>query len=113
MKLNCKQGDLARVVGSVHADGYIVTCERYLGKVSAKTSRGLESIECWRISPAVPSFSGKPTTVCPDVCLVPIRGGEGVDEMVRVAGLPRERTLGDILREASTRAAAEIGKEMK
>jgi hypothetical protein len=87
--MNCRPGDLAIVVGGTHSSdvvGRIVRCVRW------QPWRG---VDAWIVEPRLREdrVEGHETIVgdwVRDVCLRPIRDNDGEDEMLRIAGKPRE-----------------------
>ena len=74
MKLNCEPGDLAVIV-SARRD------PTWLGRLVRVVARFGE--DAWLTDPMPKNF-----VAVHDCALKPLRGGEGVDEMLRLAGRP-------------------------
>lgn len=98
MKLNCKPGDLAVMVRCNNPInlGRIVRCESFDGAVNVHGPAGRIYPGAWRISPALPAWSGwsgpATTTHAPDEFLRPIRGQDGEDQILRLVGKPEKVT---------------------
>lgn len=92
MKLNCRQGDLARVVRSVAGNrDKIVQCVRARGPAEVFWPGDKSTYEfMWEIDRWLPCIDGRTTNILPDSVLRPIRGLSGDDEMLRIAGRPNE-----------------------
>lgn len=81
--MNCKQGDLAWVTKSIAGnEGKIVRC---MELVSGGGALGIGPR--WITEPVLLNEYGCPHPPL-DRVLRPIRGGEGQDEMLRIAGSP-------------------------
>lgn len=107
--LNCKQGDLAIVVKSTMGnEGKIVRCLKLLeGGDAVETSIGGKVIFSDKdvnvgVSWIVDNFVAAASTelfglvsikAAPDIALRPIRDTDGQDEMLRIAGLPKNKEL--------------------
>ena len=84
MKLNCKVGDVARVVRPGPAYGYIVTClERFDGPW-----RDSDYEPGWRVDAKLPARDGSMFAFIGDYNLRPLRDNDGEDEMLRLVGRP-------------------------
>ena len=97
MGLRCKEGELAiRVTGSPAAHipvGAIVRCVRFIGSGCSRvgdSSEWVQHSDLWRVE-----FRGSTrdpmdhmNLAVPDSHLRPLPGGEGEDEMLRIAGKP-------------------------
>ena len=81
--MNCKQGDLAIIIGGVFP--------QFFGKIIKVTKIDCDFPYCWETEP--PLSSGESTVVMADFHLKPIRPGDGEDEMLRIAGKPAERPV--------------------
>lgn len=80
--MNCKPGDLAVLVRSdAGNEGKIVTCVKYVGFVPTWRYNDL-----WEIDRGLLDNFGEISKYASDSCLKPLRGGEGEDEMIRIAG---------------------------
>ncbi|MBQ1761924.1 MAG: hypothetical protein IIZ92_03370 [Aquincola sp.] len=94
MALNCKQGDLAVVVRSSEGVnlGKIVRCIKQHPTYRTLTDFCGDFYEghIWLIDPPLPGAGGFITDAAPDAWLRPIRDNDGTDEMLRIAGLPRD-----------------------
>lgn len=80
--MNCKQGDLARIVAPDDpAHGYIVRC-LYLVHHALNADGEVVQGDLWRVDPDVPMTNGKPGNCVRDANLRPIRdpGDDAVDE---------------------------------
>lgn len=89
--MNCKPGDLAVIVRCDNPInlGRIVRCESFNGAANLRGPAGRIYPGAWRISPALPAWSGPATTTyAPDEFLRPIRGQDGEDEILRLVGRP-------------------------
>lgn len=98
MELNCKTGDLARVVWpGVPSNNHFVTVEEFLpvGTVIVFNHVLLRiDMPCWWVhcATAIPTAAGLLNRLpFPDSRLRPIRGQPGTDETLRIAGLPAPR----------------------
>ena len=81
--MNCKQGDLAIVIRSAAGnEGKIIRCVRMVME-----DGGWGYGPRWVTDPPVRG-TGLPVQAVLDSCLRPIRGTEGQDEMLRIAGVP-------------------------
>jgi len=92
MSLNCQQGDMARIIRSEAGNrDKIVQCVRAIGpkKVLWPDDRFTDEY-LWEIDRDLPRMDGRTTRMIPDSCLRPIRDQPGEDEMLRIAGRPRE-----------------------
>lgn len=91
--MNCKQGDLAVFVRSTAGnEGKIVTCVEFLGPRRLKwPDNVVRKSPCWKIDRLLIGCKGDLTDIVADEFLRPIRGGEGMDEMIRITGKPKER----------------------
>lgn len=90
-KLNCKLGDLARIVNS-EADNNdkIVMCVEFMG-VTPWRSRGDITYEpTWRVDRALCSSTGEWHDLISDNQLRPIRDNPGEDETMTWAGKPAD-----------------------
>lgn len=102
--MNCKQGDLAIVVRSNKGSsqlGKIVRCIRLAsGTVKSTTSESINlSVDCgdwWEIDSPLRLYSKAKGEVlanyCPDYSLKPLKDGDDEDEMIAIAGKPKEVT---------------------
>ena len=87
--MNCKQGDIAIVVGG-RAVGYIVTC---IGRFDGPwNDRDYEP--GWRIDRPIPKMNGRHEATIADHYLRPIRdpGDDAVDEVIQRIGTPHKET---------------------
>jgi hypothetical protein len=94
MKLNCKQGDLAVIVRSCCGnEGKIVRCVELdlTGQILSPTLEILNE-PAWVTDPPVRGWIGGIAPVH-DALLRPIRDGDGQDEMLRLVGLPADKTI--------------------
>lgn len=92
MTLNCKQDDIARIIRSEAGNrDKIVTCVRAVGpmRVLWPDDRWTDEY-MWEIDRELPRMDGRTTKILPDSCLRPIRDEPGEDQMLRIAGRPRE-----------------------
>ncbi len=86
--MNCKPGDLAMIVRSwAGNEGRIVRCVRFAGVL---LWNDLGRQPTWAIDPAILNADGELVQECMDCQLRPIRDNDGEDEMLRIAGKPRE-----------------------
>ena len=87
--MNCKQGDLAIVVRGYPASiGNIVRCLRPYGGAWF----GGSAIRGWETDGRVINHHGTWQSVVADDSLYPLRDTDGVDEMLRITGLPIKET---------------------
>ena len=91
--MNCKQGDLAIVVCSVSSnEGKIVRCVKLHTLPHGFDADGRWQDQPigarWVIEPTLPVDRGDYSYTIADAYLRPIRGTEGQDEMLRIAGVP-------------------------
>lgn len=95
MKLNCKEGDLAIVVRSEAGnEGKIVRCLRFRGVMPYVSRDGSRSVvPSWEIDVSLPGWGGEAGNNIEDFRLRPIRGENGDDEMLRIAGNPERLML--------------------
>jgi hypothetical protein len=90
MRLNCKQGDLAVIVRShAHNEGKIVECVRLI----PAPFWAIENGPRWIISTPVVDSRGHLIDSIADKCLRPLRDSGGLDEMLRLVGLPADKTI--------------------
>jgi hypothetical protein len=83
--MNCKQGDLAIIVEGLQA-GNIVRCvSRYDGPWA-----GVPYAPGWIVDRHLINRCGRFQNAVGDCALRPIRDNDGEDEMLRIAGKPRE-----------------------
>jgi hypothetical protein len=94
MKLNCKQGDLAVIVRSCCGnEGKIVRCVALETDVFVWAKDGQMWKEpLWETEPPVHGWDGTISPVA-DSTLRPIRDSDGQDEMLRLVGLPADKTI--------------------
>jgi hypothetical protein len=95
--LNCKQGELAIIGGDEPAEniGKLV----HIAEPGDDWSDIGDSRPHWAVdtlgqhisfAPYPGHSDGVELVDIADSCLTPIRGGEGTDEMIRIAGLPKK-----------------------
>lgn len=88
--VNCKKGDLAVIVRSFSGnDGVLVTCLSCSVRISAYPD-GDRRVPVWRVDRQLMDYMGRFDNYVPDDQLRPIRDSDGADEMLRIAGRPRE-----------------------
>jgi hypothetical protein len=90
MSMNCKQGDMARIIRSEAGNrDKIVQCVRAVGPKNVLWPDDRFTVEfMWEIDRELPRMDGRMTKMLPDSVLRPIRDQPGQDEMLRIAGLP-------------------------
>ena len=95
--MNCRQGDLAVIVRSTAGnEGRIVRCAALNPNARLLYPNGaVYEGAAWRVHPPVKGWNGAVTHYALDSQLRPLRGLDGVDEMVRLAGRPNETVGGD------------------
>lgn len=88
--MNCKQGDLARVVNSQAGNNdKIVQCLEYVGLRWWLNHDGDRLAPTWRIDRELPPLEGfGDDDLIEDSKLRPIRDSDGTDETLTWAGLP-------------------------
>ena len=88
--VNCEQGDLAVIVRSLSGnDGVLVTCLASSVRLCAYPD-GDRRVLVWRVDRQLMDYMGHFDNYVPDDQLRPIRDSDGADEMLRIAGRPRE-----------------------
>lgn len=86
--LNCKQGDLAIIVGGgPHLVGMIVTCVKFLGD---KHDLSTKDKDIWEIDRQIKMTNNELEPWYPDQWMRPIRYTDGEDEMLTIAGNPNK-----------------------
>lgn len=98
--LNCRAGDLAVIVKSKCGnEGKIVRCKRLLNlgeyvdsecRTSSIEISHLGEHTCWETDTPTVWSDGLEYKAAKDWNLRPLRGDEGEDEMLRIAGLPNK-----------------------
>lgn len=87
--MRCKVGDLAVFVKSLAGnEGAVIRVVRFVGPINFTVAGFFPDV--WEIDPPVRAVEGGVTRRAPDAWLRPLRDGEGTDETIRIAGLPRE-----------------------
>ena len=87
MRLNCKEGDLAVIVrSSAGNEGKIVRCIRLRGLMPQRYPGGVELHPSWEIDRPLTGWDGTVGNNIEDSRLRPLRGDDGEDEMLRIAG---------------------------
>lgn len=86
--MNCRKGDIAIAIYSEAGnEGKIMQCLEYIGSLPGQAHNDL-----WLVDAPMhyvrPSGDEGDDCYFPDSYLKPLRGGDGVDEMVRIAGRP-------------------------
>lgn len=84
--MNCSSGDLAVVV---RTGPMAAKCLGAIIRVSSMTV--IDGIEVWRYEPLLHYPNGEPISFAEDCCLRPIKDQDGEDEMLLIAGKPKER----------------------
>jgi hypothetical protein len=90
--MNCKQGDLAIIVKSTAGnEGKIVRCLKFVPAQKFYTpDKKIVQWDAWEVDSAFISWNGTKTSIAPDRMLKPIRDNDGEDEMLRIAGKPKQ-----------------------
>lgn len=91
--MNCKQGDLAIIVGNGPNAGKLVTCVQfYPVKTLLRVKGPVDVSNVWFIEPSLPAWNNTLSNYIQDSVLRPIRdpGDDAKDEMLRP--LPRSQT---------------------
>lgn len=89
--MNCKQGDIAVVVRSFAGnEGKVVQCLRFVtSRISFPDGR-TRALGAWLIEPPLLDWRGMLSSYMLDEQLRPLRDNDGEDEMLRIAGRPKE-----------------------
>jgi len=111
--MNCRQGDIARIVRPYVVDAAI---GRFVTVIAVAPNRPVVidghifewNGASWIVEGNVPDQCGEHVykrLVIADRCLRPIRGAEGEDEMLRIAGKPND-TVHEFIEAHTERATA-------
>lgn len=88
--MNCKPGDLAIIVRSEFGNsGKIVTCLRLASYAEVPADMQWRDFPVWIVDRNIPGTCSSGPHIWDDY-LRPIRPNDGEDEMIRIAGKPRE-----------------------
>lgn len=91
--MNCKQGDIAVVIRAINTKniGRVCQCLKHKREARMMPSGDSGIFDCWETDQAFEDWTGRADHSMEDMNLKPLRDTDGVDEMLRITGKPKEK----------------------